>query len=150
MIVTHDYLRDTIQKTVGYEAEPEVRWFSFDGSYKLLTKKQLDEILLYVANKSALYVATKYDCEDYQREMIGWLSKVGLGNCSIGTMGTISYNSAGQAIGGHYGCIVVYLDGSSKVAKYLEPQSGKLYNVGDVTIGGYLGATKVKVFECGF
>ena len=42
------------------------------------------------------------------------------------------------------------MDGTEKVAKFLEPQTGKLHDLGDPKIGGFLGTATVKVFDCGF
>jgi hypothetical protein len=148
--VDHNFLRDAVQKTAGYCAASNVRWFQRDVKYKLMDKVQLNNILLYVTDRSKLYYSESMDCDDFQRELLGWLSSKGLGNMSIGACSTLHFNSAGEAIGGHAGCVVVYADSGITTAKYLEPMTGKLHNFNDTSIGGFFGVSKIEVYDIGF
>ena len=147
--VNHDTIRDAIQRSKGYKASPNVRWYQKDMSYHLLTEDDLNEILLYTPDLTKQYRATVNDCDDFQKQYLGWLASKGLGNVSIGFCSTLHLNG-GVVKGSHAACFVVYRkkDGTI-VANHLEPMNGRLTHFSDLTIGGFWLAPEVQVYEIG-
>lgn len=131
-------------KTINNEDFKTTHRFT-DGTYKLLTKEALDEILLYIPKVSSQYISVLRDCDDFQREVRGWLSSVGLGNITIGWIDT----QAGQS--GHAGLLAVYRKGDDIEVKFLEPQNGSLYNIGSpLTVANLFNRDEILTTRWGF
>lgn len=143
--VSHDYLRDKVQRARGYQATQDVRWYQTDAEYRLLDEASLEVIRQRTPSRFLPYRATTMDCDDHQRALMGWLAQHGLGNVSIGTANLKIYRQ-GNLIGAHAMCVAVWTSG----AMLLEPATGRLHEFDDKRVGNFLLADEVRVFEIGF
>lgn len=113
-----------------------------DAAYRLPTKAQWEQIGKAFPARGRKWVASTFDCDDFTRAFVGWLSMRGLGNLAVAFCGITPYDAAGTLLGGH--AVALVMD-SDKKLWFLEPQDGKLYPPTYSILGGFFAAKTVKL-----
>lgn len=118
-----------------------------DVNYRLATKKQWEQLAALCPIRRRAWVAETGDCDDYVRAFMGWLASHGLGNLAQAFCGLTMYDLFGGMSGGH--AVVLVMDDTHKLW-FLDPQPGRLYEVTNPRLGGFIFAKSVKIARAFF
>jgi hypothetical protein len=123
----------------------DAMFHALDDVYKLPTKSDVDTVVKNSPVKKMTWRAEREDCDDAAKMFKSWLGYLGYGNVAVGYVEMTLWSSDNVCTGAHAVNVIVYKDENGlPVAKFLEPQNLRLYNMNEVWVGGGINGTPVR------
>jgi len=139
---------DIIKSIQAVEKSDNFKQIIADSEYILLQEKDVEKVLETSTAYSLQYLPESRDCDDFSRIFRGWLSTIGLGNLSIGTVWYKGFDKEDKLILYHSVILIIYetMEGVIRTI-YAEPQKSNKTWVADGSPSGMFWSRGVRRIE---
>lgn len=104
-----------------------------DNGYKLLNRADVQTVAMQFATRARPYVPESHDCDEFAGELVSLFDAAGFGDSAICYEEMTLMLPDGTLTGAHACCAAAFDDGT---AALIEPQTGALYPMNAVWLGG--------------